>query len=132
METDEMNFRILQNAANVLRPHGKFIFTALNGLFPLFHSVKNFLDAQKKDGGATYMDNSFDLMTFRDHSTAEFADDSGNKKTLQCNERYCVPSEIHWLPKSLGFITIEDIFGAKLGALIYSAQNSVLSAETTN
>lgn len=115
METDEMNFRILQNAANALRPHGKFIFNTLNGLFPLFHSVKDFLDAQKKDGAAAYTDNTFDLMTFRDQSIPEFTDDSGNKKTLQCNERYYVPSEIQWLLKSLSFTTI-DIFGARLGA----------------
>jgi len=38
METDEMNFQILQNAANALKTNGKLIFTTLNGLFPLFHS----------------------------------------------------------------------------------------------
>ena len=39
METDEMNFQILKNAAKALKPGGKLIFTTLNGLFPLFHSV---------------------------------------------------------------------------------------------
>jgi hypothetical protein len=53
-------------------------------------------------------------MTFRDHNITEFEDDSGNKKTLDCNERYYVPSEITWLLKSLGYQTIA-IFGAKLG-----------------
>ncbi len=43
METDEMNFRILQNATKALKENGKLIFTTLNGLFPLFHSVKDFL-----------------------------------------------------------------------------------------
>ena len=38
-----------------------------------------------------------------------------DRKTLDCNERYYVPSEITWLPKSLGFDTIE-IIGTKLGA----------------
>jgi hypothetical protein len=42
-------------------------------------------------------------------------DDSGNKKELQCNERYYLPSEITWLLKTLGYKKI-DIFGAKLGA----------------
>ncbi|MCK7541579.1 MAG: hypothetical protein MZV63_67195 [Marinilabiliales bacterium] len=42
-------------------------------------------------------------MTFRDHNITEFEDDDGNKKTLDCNERYYVPSEITWLLKSLGF-----------------------------
>src|SRR5512146_2462488 len=44
METDEMNYRILQSAANALKENGTFIFTALNGLFPLFHSVKDFIN----------------------------------------------------------------------------------------
>src|SRR5665811_1420331 len=43
METDEMNYLILQNASKSLRNNGKLIFTTLNGLFPLFHSVKEFL-----------------------------------------------------------------------------------------
>jgi 2-polyprenyl-3-methyl-5-hydroxy-6-metoxy-1,4-benzoquinol methylase len=115
METDEMNFQILQNAAVALKPNGKLIFTTLNGLFPLFHSVKDFLDAGIKDGAAAFKKNTFDLMTFREHDIMEIIDDSGNKKTLNCNERYYVPSEITWLLKSLGFKTI-DIFGAKLGA----------------
>jgi len=115
METDEMNFQILQNAAKALKPNGKLIFTTLNGLFPLFHSVKDFLAAEAKDAGAKYKDNTFNLMTFRDHNTTEFVDDSGNKKSLNCNERYYVPSEITWLLKSLNFKSIE-IFGAKLGA----------------
>ena len=41
METDEMNFQILKNAAKALRPNGKLIFTTLNGLFPLFHSSES-------------------------------------------------------------------------------------------
>ncbi len=114
METDEMNFQILQNAANALKQTGKLIFTTLNGLFPLFHSVRDFLESETKEGNATYSNNSFDLMTFRDHNTTEVVDDSGKKKKLACNERYYVPSEITWLLKSLDFMTI-DIFGAKLG-----------------
>jgi 2-polyprenyl-3-methyl-5-hydroxy-6-metoxy-1,4-benzoquinol methylase len=115
METDEMNYQILRNAANALKPGGKLIFTTLNGLFPLFHSVKEFLASQTKEGNATYGKNSFDLMTFRDHNTTVFEDDDGNKKELSSNERYYVPSEITWLLKTLEFKTI-DISGAKLGA----------------
>ena len=125
METDEMNFLILQNATNALKSNGKLIFTTLNGLFPLFHSVKDFLAAEKKDGVATYKINTFNLMTFRDHNITEFIDDSGNKKSLNCNERYYVPSEINWLLKSLNFKTI-DIFGAKLGAF---SRNDELTTE---
>lgn len=115
METDEMNFQILQGAAKALKPGGKFIFTTLNGLFPLFHSVKEFLAAAKQEGNAEYRDNTFDLMTFRDRSVTTFEDDHGNKRELRCDERYYVPSEISWLLKSLGFASV-DIFGARLGA----------------
>lgn len=115
METDEMNFAILENATKSLRDKGKLIFTTLNGLFPLFHSVKEFYESAQKEGQSQCKDCSFDLMTFRDHNTVVFEDDSGHKKELKCNERYFVPSEITWLLKTLGYTTI-DIFGAKLGA----------------
>ncbi|MBN1861449.1 MAG: class I SAM-dependent methyltransferase [Candidatus Thermoplasmatota archaeon] len=116
METDEMNFRILENASQALKPKtGKFIFTTLNGLFPLFHSVKDFINSEKTEGVASYIINNFDLMTFRETSVITVVDDDGQKKELQCNERYYVPSEITWMLKSLGFTTV-DIFGAKLGA----------------
>ena len=114
METDEMNFEILKNATKALKNKGKLIFTTLNGLFPLFHSVKEFYESVQREGNAVCKDCSFDLMTFRDHNTTVFEDDSGNKKELKCNERYYVPSEITWLLKTLGCKKI-DIFGAKLG-----------------
>lgn len=125
METDEMNFQILQNAAKALKPGGKLIFTTLNGLFPLFHSVKDFLESGKEAGNATYSDNTFDLMTFRDYNITTIEDDNGIPKELQCNERYYVPSEITWLLKSLDFRTIE-IFGARLGAF---SRNDTLTTE---
>ena len=114
METDEMNFDILRNVARSLKENSKFIFTTLNGLFPLYNSVEKFCAADSKEGNATYRSNTFDLMTFRDYNITESTDDLGNKKILECNERYYVPSEISWLLKSLGFNEIE-IFGAKLG-----------------
>lgn len=115
METDEMNFQILQNASISLKEKGKLIFTTLNGLFPLFHSVKDFVSSSTEEGNALCIEDTFDLMTFRDHNTTTFTDDSGNKFDLECNERYYVPSEITWLLKSLGFRTI-TICGARLGA----------------
>jgi SAM-dependent methyltransferase len=115
METDEMNYEILQNAAKAMKAKGKLIFTTLNGLFPLFHSVKDFINGEADPGTMAQMDTNFDLMTFRDDNVIEVTDDNGEKLTLRCNERYYVPSEITWLLKSLNFKTI-DIFGAKLGA----------------
>ncbi len=125
METDEMNFEILKSVTKSLRAHGKFIFTTLNGLFPLYHSVEEFCASASQDGNATYRSNTFDLMTFRDHNTTEFEDDFGNRKILECNERYYVPSEITWLLKSLGYSKV-DIFGAKLGEF---SRNHTLTTE---
>ena len=125
METDELNFEILKSVTKSLKDQGKFIFTTLNGLFPLYHSVEKFCASTSGDGNATYRSNTFDLMTFRDHNTTEFEDDFGNKKTLECNERYYVPSEISWLLKSLGYSKI-DIYGAKLGAF---SRNDQLTTE---
>ena len=113
METDEMNFAILQQVTAALKSPGKFVFTTLNGLFPLFHSVEEFL-ADPAEGNDTYRDNKFDLMTFRDYKITEVEDDLGNKKVLETNERYYVPSEITWLLKSLGYRSVE-IFAANLG-----------------
>jgi len=125
METDEMNFEILKNATKALKDKGKFIFTTLNGLFPLFHSVKEFYESAAKEGNSACKNCSFDLMTFRDHNTVEFEDDSGTKKELTCNERYYVPTEITWLLKTLKFAKI-DIFGAKLGTF---SRNNKLTTE---
>ncbi len=115
METDEMNYEILKNGTKALKTDGKLIFTTLNGLFPLYHSIEEFCEANSEVGNATYRDNSFDLMTFRDYNITEVEDDDGNKLILECNERYYVPSEISWLLKRLGYQTI-DIFAAKSGA----------------
>ena len=123
METDEMNYAILVNAFKSLKQGGKLIQTTLNGLFPLFHSVKEFMD--KGDNLGKSSGNTFDLMTFRDLSVYEIEDDHGNKKTLKCNERYYVPSEMTWLLKSAGFKKVE-IFGCKLGAF---SRNDILTTE---
>jgi 2-polyprenyl-3-methyl-5-hydroxy-6-metoxy-1,4-benzoquinol methylase len=113
METDEMNFEILKNARNALKERGKIIFTTLNGLYPLFHSVSDFINSHH--AGELNKEISFDLMTFRDHSEYELTDDDGISRRLKCDERYYVPSEITWLLKSLGFTTV-DILGCELGA----------------
>jgi 2-polyprenyl-3-methyl-5-hydroxy-6-metoxy-1,4-benzoquinol methylase len=112
METDEMNFQILKNAKNALKENGKFIFTCLSALFPLYHSVKDFLNQDTVDSETTEL--TFDLETFREHSTLDFVDDAGEKKTITCNERYFTPSEITWYLKSLQFQKI-DIFGCDIG-----------------
>lgn len=114
METDEMNFEILKSATKALKSKGKFVFTTLNRLYPLFHPAKEVNEPAGKEGESVCRSISFDLMTFREYNRVEFEDDAGNKKTLECNERCYVPSEITWLLKTLGYKKIE-IFGARLG-----------------
>ena len=123
METDEMNFKILESSSRALKKNGKFIFTTLNGLFPLFHSVKDFINLNS--GYEVSTNNTFDLMTFRDKSVVEIKDDNGKKRKIKCDERYYVPSEISWLLKTLGFNKI-DIHGCKLGAF---SRNDKLTTE---
>ncbi|MDD2265018.1 MAG: class I SAM-dependent methyltransferase [Bacteroidales bacterium] len=115
METDEMNFEILKNVSRSLKTKSKFIFTTLNGLFPLFHSLNEFYAGDALEGNATYESKHFDLMTLRDQDITKVVDDNGVEKVLECNERFYMPSEITWLLKTLGFSKI-GIFGAKLGA----------------
>ena len=103
METDEMNFEILKNVSESLRQSSKLIFTTLNGLFPIYNSVEKFCAAAKEEKNATYTGNTFDLMTFRDHNLTTIEDDLGNKKELECNERFYIPPEITWLLKTLKF-----------------------------
>ncbi len=111
METDEMNFQILESVTKALKESGKLIFTTLNGLFPIHNSTEEFT---KGNDGAQYEENTFDWMTFRDTMNIVIEDDDGNKRSIEANERYYVPPEITWLLKTLGYKTI-DIFGAHLG-----------------
>ncbi len=115
METDEMNFRILKNAARALVPGGKLIFTTLNGLFPLFNSTVDFFENNTGEEDAGYENIRFDLMTFRQFDTTIFTDDAGITRSLECSERFYIPSEINWMLRSLRFRTI-GIYGARLGA----------------
>jgi SAM-dependent methyltransferase len=107
METDEMNFKILQNAARALKENGKFIFTTLNALFPLYHT--------EEAPSANFQNSSFDAVTLRRTFKVKITDDSGKEKEISGNERYYVPSEISWYLKSLNFGDI-GIYGCKLGA----------------
>lgn len=105
METDEMNFNILENIAASIKKGGKFILTTLNALYPLNKSTEELVGSSNSN---------FDIITFRETSEYEMTDDDGNKKTILCNDRYYSPSEISWYLKSVGFSKIE-IFGCRLG-----------------
>ncbi|MCK9463640.1 MAG: methyltransferase domain-containing protein [Proteobacteria bacterium] len=112
METDEMNYRILEGCARSLRRGGKLIFTALNALFPLVSSLKEFLDAGSTTTRTPRL--SFDFATLRERSVLEARDDGGRRKVLCCDERFYVPSELRWMLHTLGFAEI-GIFGCTVG-----------------
>ncbi|MCK7486788.1 MAG: methyltransferase domain-containing protein [Bacillus subtilis] len=42
METDAMNYQILMSVSKSLKKTATFIFTTLNGLYPLYHSINDF------------------------------------------------------------------------------------------
>jgi len=112
METDDMNYAILQGAARALKPGGKLLLTTLNALFPLAHSIEEFENANAV--GTKNSNHTFDFLTLRNRSVVEAADDAGHIRTLQCNERYYMPSEISWMLTTLKFSTVE-IFGCRAG-----------------
>jgi len=111
MDSDEENFAILKNVVETIKTGGKFIFTTLSVLYPIFNNLKKF---HEKLLAGTMENNSFDLMTFRDKNLLNIPDDDGNIRKLSCNERYYAPSEITWLLKSLGMKKIE-IWGCEIG-----------------
>jgi 2-polyprenyl-3-methyl-5-hydroxy-6-metoxy-1,4-benzoquinol methylase len=121
MENDDKNYSILQSASRALKENGKLILTTLNGLYPLYHQVKDLIN--ENPAGVFSVVNNFDLMTFRDISTIEVTDDDGNVNSIECTERYYVPSEMTWLLKSVGFKKVE-IFGCSLGAF---SRNDILT-----
>ncbi|MBN1571016.1 MAG: class I SAM-dependent methyltransferase [Acidobacteria bacterium] len=111
-ETDELNFKILESAERALRSPGKLIFSCLNALFPLYHNLKDFLNAQPS--GVETAKCTFDPLTFRDHTTGTFTDDDGKTFEMEADERYYAPSEISWYLSSLGFRQ-HSIHGCRLG-----------------
>jgi SAM-dependent methyltransferase len=115
METDGMNFAILANAARALAPAGKLILTTLSALYPLYHSVKDFLAKGEAAGGTRTGELAFDLLTFREQATVKVRDDHGRELVIRTNERYYAPSEMSWLLRQAGFREV-DICGCDLGA----------------
>lgn len=107
METDEENEAILSSVAKALKDTGKFIFTTLNGLYPLRHSLDDFHETAGEGVSETWSSKGFDVLTMRDHSRVRFIDDTMETHTITSNERYYIPSEISAMLKRLGFIQIE-------------------------
>jgi SAM-dependent methyltransferase len=112
METDAMNFAILENAVRALRPGGKFVFTCLNGLFPLARSVKDFVNATPSS--VQTLDTAFDLTTLRMRLRVDFTDDAGVTHRLETDERHYLPSELTWYMHTLGMRNA-SVFGCTVG-----------------
>ncbi|HOB98735.1 MAG TPA: class I SAM-dependent methyltransferase [Verrucomicrobiota bacterium] len=112
METDAMNFKILENAVRALRHGGKFMFTCLNGLFPLARSVKDFVNAAPS--GVRTLDTAFDLSTLRMRSQVDYTDDDGVTRRLDTDERHYIPSELTWYMHTLGMWNV-SVFGCTAG-----------------
>jgi SAM-dependent methyltransferase len=112
METDAMNFAILENAVRALRPGGKFLFTCLNALFPLARSVKDFVNANPS--GVHTLDTAFDLTTLRMRAQVDFTDDAGVTRRLETDERHYLPSELMWYMHTLGMQNA-SVFGCTVG-----------------
>lgn len=121
METDEMNFLILENCAKSLRKGGKFIFTTLNALYPLVSSLKQILNEGAVSTRTSKI--TFNIATLREDSVLEVKDDNGKEKALHCSERFYMPSELSWLLKTLGFRKVE-IFGGTIGKFSRKAKPS--------
>jgi SAM-dependent methyltransferase len=113
LETDRMNYAVLERIFCHLKLGGRLIFTALNALYPLHHSVEKFINSNC--GNVSTKENSFDLQTFREVSVIEFEDDDNNKRSLVCNERYFVPTELSYVLGQIGYQEIE-IYGCQTGA----------------
>ena len=100
METDEMDLLILENVARALKspepdggkPGGKFIMTTPNAAFML-----------TRDPG----EGAFDAVTFRETFTLEATGVNGNKKCLDCTQRYYTCPELKWMLKQAGFRTVQ-------------------------
>jgi ubiquinone/menaquinone biosynthesis C-methylase UbiE len=112
METDAMNYEILLGIRRALAEKGKLIMTTLNALYPLVKGVPDADDMMRlKLNESEY----FDLLTFRQHSPMNLADDDHKALNLIVSERFYTPAEMKWLLHTAGFAEV-DIYGCTLGA----------------
>lgn len=97
MEADTKDYKILKNAYNALKKEAKLILTVPNAYKPIMEG-----------------NDDLDLTTLREEFVMNVEDDKGQEKTLKANQRYYLPSEIHWRLGKIGFNKI-DIYGCELG-----------------
>lgn len=111
-DEEDLNFIALSFAGSLLNSRGKLIFTTLNGLFPLFNTVKNFIRNNIKKGISK--DFAFDILTLQDISFFDFFDEKEIKNSMIGNDKSYIPSDLAWLLESLNFSKI-DILSCKRG-----------------
>jgi SAM-dependent methyltransferase len=92
METDLMDYHILQGAARALRPGGRLFLTA--------PSAAHMLANLSPEGG-------FDPLTLRESFTLEISSSQGEEKSLECSQRYYTFAELQGLLSQLGFQEIQ-------------------------
>jgi 2-polyprenyl-3-methyl-5-hydroxy-6-metoxy-1,4-benzoquinol methylase len=97
MDDDKKDYKILVNSYNSLRRNGKLILTVLNAYKPIMEEKDN-----------------LNLITLREDFELEVVDDDQNKKQIEGEQRYYLPSEIKWRLQNIGFNKV-DIYGCELG-----------------
>jgi cyclopropane fatty-acyl-phospholipid synthase-like methyltransferase len=98
----EHEFNILKNIHDALKPGGRLILTALNGM-------RKIREATQK----TIADGTFDLLTLVETYPHEY-DSEGEKQNIIVRERGFVPSELILLLIMAGF-RVEHIWGGTAG-----------------
>jgi len=111
-DEEDLNFIALIFAGSLLNSCGKFIFTTLNGLSPLFNIVKNFIRNNVEKGISK--DFTLDVLTLQDISFFDFFDEKQIRNTMISNDRSYIPSELAWQLESLNFTKV-DILKCKRG-----------------
>jgi SAM-dependent methyltransferase len=92
METDQMDYRILQGAARALRPGGRLFLTA--------PSAAHMLANPSPEGG-------FDPLTLRESFTLLVCNSQGEEESLECSQRYYTFAELQSLLRQLRFQEIQ-------------------------
>jgi len=88
METDQMDFQILQGAARALRPGGRLFLTAPSAACML---------ANLKE------DQDFDPLRLRETFNLEIENSQGEMVSLECSQRYYTYPELERILSQLGF-----------------------------
>lgn len=99
MDTDELNFSVLQEISASLRNSGKLLLNVLNASFIFRHPTN---------------DEHFDINRCVGYWTEKYKTESGEIKTVNASNRYYTPAEISHLLKLAG-LNVIDAWGCIAG-----------------